>query len=90
MKSMISWPIYITYTERDNMKFAPALKTISHGNDTLVLYIHGRKYGEYPLNTQTYQLNMALNDAIEYGYDGITIISDKNQLTNLIADQLFT
>jgi len=57
-------------------KYAPAKIVGKNGITVIELYMNGSYYGEYPINEQfnyIQQIKDAINDAKDYGYDGICL-----------------
>ena len=63
-------------------KLAPCvINTHSNGVPQFNLYINGNDYGIYPLNGDVQgQINMAIRDAVDYGYDGICFYQSNKEL----------
>lgn len=66
-------------------KLAPCvLNTADNGVAQFNLYLNGSDYGPYPLNGSQEsvmgQINMAILDAVDYGYDGICFYAGNRTL----------
>ena len=60
--------------EKKNKKYAPCRLESLNGVQGFQLVLQGRDYGHYPLDNGhdgASQIEMAINDAKDYNYDGI-------------------